>query len=801
MLHSPGDRLGPYEIVRFVGEGGMGEVYEARDTRLERTVAVHFAGEPLAERFRSGAVVASGLNHPHICALFDVGPDYVVMEYAEGTPLRGPLPAGEAVRLAFQIVDALEHAHRHGVVHGDLKPANIRVTPTGVKVLAFGLSSRGHMADAPTDIFAFGLLLYEMLTGHRSVPHDRPAFIAPTELQQVVMTCLAEDPRERWQSFRELRHGLARASRPEGVSAHRSARAWTTVVVATALLGVAVGFSIVRDRRTARPLAMRFEVVLPEKAMLRWTEPLAVSPDGRQIAFSLLFPGRLPQLFLRPLGAVTVTAVAGAEGGAHPFWSPDGRQIGFLAVPGGLRKMSLSGGPAQTLCPLVNQVGATWSQEDVIVFSDSGRLFRVSGRGGDPRSLGPLAAGETARVWPQFLPDGRHYLYLSRSARPEDHGIYVGALDSDLRKPIVATAYNAAYSSGRLLFIKDGALMVQPFDAQRLELSGEPRVLVDQVAALTGLPGLAQFSVSASGVLAWHTGSPAETKQLTWFDRSGRRVGTLGEPAIYYRPVLSPDEKSVAICREETGTNADIWIVAVAGGASRRLTFDSHYDCGPAWSPDGTRIAFRSDRRGVPEIYQKRADGSGEDELLLASKDSPLNVTDWSADGRFLVYNAPRPGSLQDLFVLPLAPSGEKRPIPYVATESLEDSAAVAPNCRWITYRSTQHGRFEIYVRELSSQGQAGSGTWQISSGGGWAPRWRRDGQELFFATGSGILAARVRTDGPTFESEPPRRLFDPGLVEEPGTAFEVTRDGQRFLMLVPVKPREPIRVLVNGLS
>jgi hypothetical protein len=300
------------------------------------------------------------LNHPHICALFDVGPDYVVMEYVEGTPLHGPRPTREAVRLAVQIADALEHAHRHGVVHGDLKPANILVTRTGVKVLDFGLANGSSMADARADIFSFGLLLHEMLTGHRSVQSDRAGFIAPMELEQVVMTCLAQDPGERWQSFRELKHALTWASRSQGFSPGGTGRGWTAVVVGAALLGVAAGFAIVRrDRRTTRPASVRFEVVLPEKAMLRWTEPIAVSPDGRQIAFSLLFPGTLPQLFLRPLDDVAASAVAGGEGGAHPFWSADGREIGFLSIPGGLKKISLSGGPAQTLCPLVNEVGAT----------------------------------------------------------------------------------------------------------------------------------------------------------------------------------------------------------------------------------------------------------------------------------------------------------------------------------------------------------------------------------------------------------------------------------------------------------
>ena len=495
-----------------------------------------------------------------------------------------------------------------------------------------------------------------------------------------------------------------------------------------------------------------------------------------------------------------LTPVPGAEAGAWPFWAPDGKQIGFVAVPGVLKKIDLATGSVQTLCTNVNTVGATWGGEDVIVFSDGGKLFRVPASGGEPQALGALVEGELGRFHPQFLPDGRHYLYVSRSSRQEEEGVYVGALDADVRKRVVATGYRAAYTPpGYLLFVKEQGLVAQPFDARRLELSGEPVPVLDRLALLPA-GGLAHFSVSANGVLAWRTGSPAEPMQLTWFDRRGRRIGALGEPGVYVRPVLSPDENSLAVCREDSPTNSDIWILDVSRGAGRRLTFDPHQDCGPTWSPDGSRIAFRSDRRAAGAIYQKRADGSGDDELVIESGGPRLNVTDWSADGRFLVYASPRPRYLWDLYLLLMSAAGGPKPIPYLVTEALEDSGQLAPNGRWMAYRSTAHGRYEVYVQEVTPRGEAGAGKWQISSGGGWSPQWRRDGKELFYGTGTGIHSVRVTSDGPGFEASPPQRLFDPELAEEPGTSFAVSGDGQRFLLLVPTKPREPIRVLVNWL-
>jgi Tol biopolymer transport system component len=840
----------------------MGEVYKARDTRLERTVAVKVSKESFEERFRNEALAVAALNHPHICTLFDVGPDYLVMEYVVGSSPRGPFSVADVLRLAGQIADALEHAHRHGIIHRDLKPSNILLTKSGVKVLDFGLAKRqsaapgtgeshptltegaailgtprymapeqidGEKADERTDIFAFGLVLYEMLTGQHAFEGKSAASVmagilerdptpisalkplTPPALEQVVLTCLAKDPGERWQSVRELKHALEWAARPERVSRPGGRRALTAAAVGITVIGMGIAFAILRrGAKPIKPRAIQLQVGLPPKSRLHMMSSLAVSPDGQRIAFTMRLPGKAPQVFVRELGSLTVKPVPGGELAWEAFWSPDGRHLAFFDLGDALKKVDLSGGPAQTLCkcgaatPGVN--GATWSRDDVILYSKLGRLFRVSANGGEPEPQGDLAEGESGRFWPQFLPDGRHYIYLSLAPRAEDQGIYVGALDSNLRKRVVATAHAGAYSPpGYLLFLKDESLVAQPFDAQGLEVTGEPfPVIGDDVARLTGtvFGGRAHFSVSANGVLAWRPGPLGDLTQLTWFDRAGRRVGTVGEPGFYSGHALSPDEKSVVVCRQESASNRDLWVLDVATGTSRRLTFDPHDDCGPVWSPDGSRIAFFSDRRGVREIYQKLANGSGEDELVLASKDFPLHPEDWSADGRFLSYNSPRPGHQNDLFLLPLTGSPDRTPMTFLATEANEGFSRIAPNRRWIAYWSLVSGTPQVYVREVSVEGKAGPGQWQISHRVGFWPAWRADGKELFFFEGTGVMAVDVNPEGRAFQASAPHPLGIPlGDVDpiELGP-LRGTRDGQRFLLRDRVEPPEPIRVLVNWL-
>ena len=727
-----------------------------------------------------------------------MGPDYLVMEYVEGKPLAGPLPAAEAVRLAGQIADALEHAHQKGIVHRDLKPSNILVTKTGVKVLDFGLAQRvpahapdetsetlteegalagtprymapeqidGKRADQRTDVFAFGLVLYELLTGQRafdgkSAPSVMAAILAkeptpiaalqpdvPPALAQLVTTCLAKDPADRWQSVRELKHALGWALGPQAPPA-RGSRRWAWAAVAAAILLVVVAGAVLALRRPAKPARaqpVRLFVNLPPKTL--FVGKPVVSPDGKGVAFEALLHGGPHRIFVRSLDALVAREVSGAERSLEPFWSPDSAHVAFWDVWGGLRRVDRAGGSAVNLCEKCRTGGggglghgSTWGSTGVIVFSDSGRLFRLPPGATEAEPLGALVPGETGRFWPQFLPDGTHYIYLSLSSRREDQGIYAGALGSELRKRIVAAEHAAAYSPpGYLLYVKGGALVAQPFDTTRLELSGEPQPILDEeVARATGTVsgGPASFSVSANGVLAWSPALP-ELKQMTWFDRAGQKLGTVGEPGPYFGPYLSPDEKTVAVSRVESAANRDIWLIDTASGASRRLTFDPHDEAGPTWSPDGKRIIFFSDRRGVREIYQRAADGTGAEELLLASTDFGLHPEDWSADGRFLSYNSAKPGGSHDLFVLPLSKEGPAVPIPFLATPAMESASVISPNGRYMAYHSNESGTMQVYVRELTPEGRAGPGKWQVSKPRPFAawPRWRSDGRELFYAAG-----------------------------------------------------------------
>ena len=864
MPYAPADRLGPYEIVGPIGAGGMGDVYKARDTRLERSVAIKVSKEAFTERFRNEALAIAALNHPHICTLHDVGPDYLVMEYVEGRSAHGPLPVPEAMRLAGQIADALEHAHQKGVVHRDLKPSNILLTKSGVKVLDFGLAKRlsqsgsadetgptlteagtlvgtprymapeqidGKPADERTDIFAFGLVLYEMLTGQRafegkSAPSVMAAILAkdptpilalkpetPPALAQVVETCLAKDPAERWQSVRELKHALAWAARPASSSVI-GRRGWIRAAAAAAVVLVIVSGAALALRRSAkppRPQPVRLPVTLPPTAELFGPANVAVSPDGQRLALVLSLPDKPPQLFVRPLDALAPTAVVGGEIGFGPFWSPDSQHIALWG-PTGLRSVDLGGGAARSICKECRksggmEYGATWGTADVIVYSDLGKLYRVPAEGGEPEPLAALVPGETGRFWPQFLPDGRHYLYLSLASRREDQAIYVGALDSDLRQRVVAAEYGAAYSPpGYLLYIKDGALVAQPFDARRLTLSGTPTPILDEEVSRfpgTVLAGRAHFSVSTNGVLAWRPGPTTEHRQLTWFDRSGRKLGTLGEPGAYVAHALSPDEKSVAACRVESASDREIWILDVASGTPRRLTFDPHDDCNPVWSPDGSRIAFFSDRRGVREIYQKRADGSGDDELLVASEDFGLNLESWSADGRFLSYNSARPGRSNDIFLVPLSKPGEASPVPFLATQAVEHFSALSPNGRFLAYHSDESGPGGAVRSRGHAAGPARSGEMADLGRSRFAlpaVATRRPGAVVLRR---GRAGGRRRPDGRLhFPSRGPEAARRPaGRARSEGFGlWSVSRDGQRLLFGVPTRPPEPIRILVNWL-
>jgi Tol biopolymer transport system component len=812
------------------------------------------------------------------------GIEFLVLEYLEGETLadrlkRGALPLDEALRYGIEIADALDAAHRQGIVHRDLKPGNIMLTKTGTKLLDFGLAKvrpadpvaesqptltetgallgtprymapeqlEGREPDARTDIFALGNVLYEMVTGEKAFRGKSAASIAstiltsdpapvstlrpsaPRELDRVVARCLAKDPDSRWQSARDLAAALRWMSAAErGSVAAASRRSWGRLAPVGAglvltLLGIALGLALSRRRApTARPLPARFEVPAPENATILGIAGLAVSPDGERVVFRASAEGR-SQLYLRPLDSLAATPIPGTEGAVGPFWSPDGRQIAFMAE-GKLRKADLSSGSVQVLSDILYDeagffLGGAWGADGTMVLALRRDLYRWRAGGGAPELLGKRSEEETRRSWPHFLPDGRRYLYLSEDARPERRGIYVASLGSDDRKRILASDSNAAYlSSGHLLLVRGDTLVAQPFDAARLEPSGDPVVLAVQpkiyrssVSGIVELVPWAAYSASPNGVLAWFPGGYSAVRStLVWLDRKGRELGTVAEPDLFSNPELSPDGRKLAVDVRDPQGYRDIWIFDLARGGRMRLTYDAADDLGPAWSPDGSRIAFASQRRGSREIFQKLADGSGADELLLESADAQASVEHWSPTGEWLVFNRRRQGP-PDLYLLPMSSGVDRVPTAFLATEFREDMGQFSPDGRFLAYRSDESGRDEVYVKHLAPDGTAGAGKWQVSNGGGVEPRWRGDGRELFYVHaapagsmtgGPGTLTAvTVSTDGAAFVAGPSRPLFEVRLPEQRRSRYVVTRDGQRFLVIreSAVRDVQSIQVLVNA--
>jgi Tol biopolymer transport system component len=880
---SAGTRLGPYEILAPLGAGGMGEVYRARDMRLERTVAIKVLPQHLSassesrQRFEREAKTISALSHPHICALYDVGNqdgiEYLVMEYLEGETLadrlaRGPLPIEQTLRYGIEIADALDKAHRQGIVHRDLKPANVMLTKSGVKLLDFGLAKlrpspagRGagsetltsfpteanvtregtilgtlqymapeqleaRPADARTDIFALGAVLYEMATGKKafsgssqaslitSIMSSEPASISathpmtPAALDRVVKLCLAKDPDERWQNAYDLANELKWIADGSAAGAtvslaalwvRRERLAWTLagISLAAVLLLAVVHFR----EKTIEVSPARFFVFPPEGTAIAFgpaAPQVAVSPDGRQLVFAATTSDKQTDLWLRPIDSIVAQKLAGTEDGSFPFWSPDSRFIGFFAQ-GKLKKIDLHGGVPQALCAAPWGNGGTWNRDGVIVFAPNreGALSRVSVSGGMPAAATVLDPGrhETGHYWPQFLPDGRHFLYLALSSQREKRNVYVGSLAAQEARSVLKSELRAAYASGYLLFVRQGTLMAQRFDLNRLQLAGEPASIAQEVA-YNPANGRNTFSVSDNGVLAYRTGGVGgvPTIELVWFDRTGKRIGSAGEPGLYLRPALSLDGKRLAVERRDpqTGTD-DIWLVDLARSTLLRFTFGPFNQTHPVWSPDGNQIVFASDRDGASNLYRKASTGAGNEELLLAS-DAAKYSTDWSPDGRFIAYENQDPKTGSDLWLLPLF--GNRKPIPFLRTDFNEGQGQFSPDGRWMAYSSDESGRREVYVRAFPASG----GKWQISTAGGSFPRWRRDGKELFYlAADRKLMAVPVNADS-AIETGQAQALFEPRILGIPIVPYSVSGDGQRFLVTIPAEEASssPITVVLN---
>jgi serine/threonine protein kinase/Tol biopolymer transport system component len=902
-----GRRIGVYQIQSLLGAGGMGEVYRARDTKLGRDVALKvlpaaFAREPdRLARFKREAHVLASLNHPHIGAIYgfeESGETHaLVMELIEGPTLgdriaQGAIPVDDALLIARQIAEALEAAHEQGIIHRDLKPTNIKLRHDGtVKVLDFGLAkamqpvgstpivsqsptittpamtqegailgtaaymspeqARGKPADKRADIWAFGVVLFEMLSGRRAFDGETTADVlakvmerepdwralpgaTPTRLRELLRRSVRKDQKARLRDIGEARVQIEELlsgvpedfpvpANPPTPSLWQRTLPWASAgALAIALAVITTAVIALRRGSDVTPGAVQaqFTIAPPENTSFGGpggggtgsASQVAVSPDGRNIVFvagaSLAF-----QIWLRPTAALAARPIPGTEGGAFPFWSPDSRFIGFFAG-GKLKKVAIAGGPPTVLCDAPAGSGGSWSRDNVLLFAPGGGrtgLQRVSSAGGVPTAVTTLdpVTGEDDHRWPHFLPDGRHFFYTARTGpccpALKPSVIRMGSIDSaEAAIPLLQAESSVSYASGYVLFARDEILMAQPFDPEARKLKGDAFPVAENISWEGSR--YVGASVSENGTLVYGSGSSDGLRQLTWYDRAGRTLGTVGEVALYANLALSPDERRVAVTLTTAHPrNMDIWIIDIARNIRSRLTTDPGTDAAPVWSPDGTRIAFEGRRSGKASLRQQLVDRTAADETL---RDVSGSITDsdpsgWSADGRFIAYTlaeASFPGSASasttDVWVLPLF--GDRQPFPMAQTEFLETSGTFSPDGRWVAYTSNESGQPNVYVQPFLRPG----GKYQVSRDGGSHPVWRADGTELFYLSADAtMMAVPINATG-QFEGGVPQRLFQPGTpaLQTRGHPYAVTKDGARFLVNVALRRSNvtPLTVVVN---
>jgi Tol biopolymer transport system component len=879
---TPGTRLGVYEVTALIGEGGMGQVFRATDTKLKRQVAIKILPPSVAAdaerlaRFQREAEVLASLTHPNIAAIYGLeesgGLTALVMELVEGDDLsqriaRGALPLDEALPLARQIAEALEAAHEQGIIHRDLKPANIKVRGDGtVKVLDFGLAkameptgalsasasmsptittpamtqagmilgtaaymspeqAKGRTVDTRSDVWAFGAVLYEMLTGTRAFPGEEvsevlasvlarepdwtrvPAMLSPA-LATFLRRCLHKNPKQRIGSLQDVRlalEGAFETAAPQTTAATSSASrgrlVWMAACAAAAVVMVSLAIPALRYVRETPSPETRVDIVTPAT-----DEPasFAISPDGRQFVFVASGDGA-SRLWLRSLATATAQPLAGTEDARHPFWSPDSRSVGFFAGDA-LKRLDLGSATPHILAMVNAGSGGTWNRDGVIVFAGSATgalLTRVSATGGAVTVISTLGPQQQSQRGPHFLPDGHRFLFYVLG-RPDTAGIYLGTLDGSAPTRLTPADNPGVYlPSGWLLWVRGGTLFAQRLDVAHAALVGAPTTLADGVAG-ENLQNSA-VTVSATGLVAYRAGA-LKQRQLTWFDRSGTARGTVGAPDgnNLRDPRVSPDGRRVVVQRTLQG-NSNLWLLD--GARINRFTFDAAHDDRAVWSPDGTRIVFRSNRSGPGDLYQKLTTGAGVEERLVAS-DQAKSPSSWSGDGRFLLYHSTDPQTYTDLWVLPM--EGDRKPSVVLKTPFRELWGRFSPDGRWVAYQSSESGRPEIYIRPFippgatSAAASTAAGQWQVSTEGGAFPVWRPDGKELYYLNTAGaMIAAPITVTGTTLAPGAPvvlflTRVWGGGVDVQQGWQYDVAPDG-RFLINTELESAAaPITLLMN---
>jgi eukaryotic-like serine/threonine-protein kinase len=883
---SSGTRLGPYEILSKIGSGGMGEVYRAKDTRLDRTVAIkvlpsHLSADPhFKQRFEREARTISSLSHPYICALYDVGHqegiDFLVMEFLEGETLAGrlsksALPLDQVLRYGIQIADALDKAHKQGIVHRDLKPGNIMITKSGVKLLDFGLAKlqapltqhvlsgvsalpteqreltaegtilgtiqymspeqlEGKETDARTDIFAMGTVLYEMATARKAFTGKSQASLiaailssepqpistiqplAPPALDRVVKNCLAKEPDDRWQTAHDvmlelkwIAEGGSQAGIPARVLTRRKGQERITSILAIifAITTLALALSLFRLKRSDQAGNVLHAFLSPPKNtsfQLLGDGGFALSPDGKTLAFVATQEGK-KLLWVQALAENEARPLPGTDGASWPFWSPDSRFLGFFSDEK-LKKIDTSGGLPVTICDASEEPrGGTWNKEGIIAFSASrtSPLSKVSASGGTPIEFTKLdqLRRDTTHRWPQFLPDGKHALYLAspNTGESQEDAVFIASLDGRENRLILKDSSDALYASGHLLYVHKNSFMAQPFDPEQAQITGDAFPVGENIM-FDWQTRREVLSASQNGILAYQSVPQLANSQLVWFDRTGKTAGTFNA-AEYFNPRISPDGKKVALSLGVPGKSS-IWVFDALTQTKLRLTFGSNYSCCPVWSPDGNRIAYCAVVKKFADVYQKSSSGTGGEEIL-SQTDFSKNPSDWSHDGKYIAFLRwdPAGGTKYDIWILPLA--GDRKPFPLLKTKYDEMDARFSPDGKWIAYNSNESGRNEVYVQSFPEQGSK----WQISSAGGMKPTWRRDGKELFFLSpNKSVMAVDIQSSS-GFASGSPRELFKLQIQSYFEIEYDISPDGQRFLVRsdVPEATFSMITLFVNWAS